>query len=82
VSVEVGHNDGSSRRASRGLSTLGVDRVEGFELGGRDVAERLVQPVVVEPRDVGDDGELELAAGSPHAIADVSRVRIVCVLVS
>jgi hypothetical protein len=33
-----------------------------FELDGRDVAEGLVQAVVVKPADVLDDGELELGA--------------------
>jgi hypothetical protein len=39
---------------------LGPGSVEGLHLGRRDVAERLVQTVVVEPADVFDDGELEL----------------------
>jgi hypothetical protein len=33
--------------------------VEGLQLGRRDVAEGLVEAVVVEPADVLDDGELE-----------------------
>ncbi|HEX3833687.1 MAG TPA: hypothetical protein VHW04_17040 [Solirubrobacteraceae bacterium] len=41
-----------------------------FELHRRDVAERLVQAVVVEPADVFHDGELELGAGAPHAVFD------------
>ncbi len=56
------------------------DRVPGFSsdasdvclfvLGGRDVPERGVQPDGVEPRDVLDDGKLELRSGSPHAVGD------------
>jgi hypothetical protein len=34
------------------------------------IAERLVEPTVVEPADVLDDGELELGAGAPDAIGD------------
>jgi hypothetical protein len=34
-----------------------------FELDGRDVAERGVRPRMVEPRDVLDDGEPQLADG-------------------
>ncbi len=41
-----------------------------FELDGRDVSERLVEAVVVEPADVLDDGELELGPGAPHAVGD------------
>ena len=41
-----------------------------FVLGGRDVAERFVEAAVVEPADVVDDGELELGAGPPDAVAD------------
>ena len=41
-----------------------------FELDGRDVAEGLVQAVVVEPADVLNDGELELAATAPDAVGD------------
>jgi hypothetical protein len=41
-----------------------------FELDGWDVAEGFVQAVVVKPGDPLDDGELELAAGAPHAIAN------------
>jgi hypothetical protein len=41
----------------------GLRRVELFELGGREVAERLVQPLVVEPADVLDDRELEVRFG-------------------
>jgi len=37
-----------------------------LELGRRDVAERLVQPLVVELADVLDGRELELRAGAPH----------------
>jgi hypothetical protein len=44
--------------------------VERFELDGWDVAERGVQPFVVEPADVLDDGELELWAGAPDAVGD------------
>jgi hypothetical protein len=39
-------------------------------LDGRPVSERGVPPVVVEPGDVLDDGELELRAGAPHAVGD------------
>ncbi len=38
---------------------LELAREERLELGGRDVAERFVQPGVVEPAEVFDDGELE-----------------------
>ena len=41
-----------------------------FELDGWDVAERFVEPVVVEPADALDDGELELAAVAPDAVGD------------
>jgi len=41
-----------------------------FELDRRDVAERLMQALVVEPADVLDGRELELAAGAPHAVGD------------
>jgi hypothetical protein len=44
--------------------------VESLELGRRDVAERLVQACAVEPAEVLDDGEFDLAAGAPDAIAD------------
>jgi len=44
--------------------------VELFELGGWDVAERFVQPLMVEPRDPLDGRELELDAGAPHAVGD------------
>jgi hypothetical protein len=44
--------------------------VESLELGRRDVTERLVQPCAVEPAEVLDDGEFELAAGAPDTIAD------------
>ena len=37
---------------------------------GRPVAERHVQPVVVEPADVFDDGQLELRACPPDTIGD------------
>ena len=39
-------------------------------LDGRSVPDRGVQPAVVEPADIGDGRELELRAGSPHAIGD------------
>jgi len=39
-------------------------------LGGRDVAQRGVQPDGVKPGDVLDDGELELGVGAPHAVGD------------
>ena len=58
------HRDRSVAR-NRGLRGVRV-----LELGRRDVAERLVQPVVVEPADVLDDGELELGAGAPDAVGD------------
>jgi hypothetical protein len=50
----------------------GVDpgSVEGLHLGWRDVAERLVEAVVVDPADVLDDGELELGACAPDAVCD------------
>jgi hypothetical protein len=41
-----------------------------FELDGRDVAERLVQAIMVKPADVLHDSELKLRAGAPHAIGD------------
>ena len=41
-----------------------------FVLGWRDASERGVQALVVEPGDVFDDGELELCAGAPDAVAD------------
>src|ERR687887_161808 len=41
-----------------------------LELDRWDVAERRVQPAVVEPADVFDDRELELAAGAPDAVGD------------
>jgi hypothetical protein len=41
-----------------------------LELGGREVAERLVQAAVVEPADVFDDGQLELGLAAPDAIGD------------
>ena len=44
--------------------------VELLELDRRDVAEGLVQPVVVEPRDPLDGRELELRARLPDAIGD------------
>ena len=37
---------------------------------GWDVAEASVQSGGVEPRDVFDDCELQLASGLPHAVAD------------
>jgi hypothetical protein len=49
---------------------LGLGSVEGLELGWWDVAEALVEAVVVEPADVLDDGELELGSGAPDAIGD------------
>jgi hypothetical protein len=39
---------------------LGPGSVESLKFGRRDVAEGLVQAVVVEPADVFDDAELEL----------------------
>ena len=44
--------------------------VLGLELGWRDVAEGLVQAVVVKPAEVGDDRELQLRAGAPDAVCD------------
>jgi hypothetical protein len=44
--------------------------VDGFELDRRDVAEGLMQPVVVRPADVLHDGQLELGPGAPDAIGD------------
>jgi hypothetical protein len=41
-----------------------------FELGRRAVTERAVQAAGVEPAEVFDDRELELAAGAPDAVAD------------
>src|SRR5919197_5372610 len=41
-----------------------------LELDRWDVAERRVQPAVVEPGDPFDDRELELAAGAPDAVGD------------
>jgi hypothetical protein len=49
-------------RGSRGVRLLELDRWH--------VAERLVQPAVVEPADVLHDGELELAAADPDAVGD------------
>ena len=39
-------------------------------LGRRDVAERGVQALVVEPGDVLDDREFELRSAAPDAVAD------------
>jgi hypothetical protein len=72
----------------RNLSSRGVS----FELGRWDAAERGVQALVVEPGDVLDDGELELRAAAPDAVADqlgleacgvrkvgaVARIRALC----
>ena len=49
---------------------LGPGSVEGLHLGRWDVAEGLVEAVVVEPADVLDDGELELRSGAPDAVGD------------
>jgi hypothetical protein len=57
----------------RDRSVAGNGRLWGvalLELDGWDVAERLVESVVVEPADVFDDGELELAAAAPDAVGD------------
>src|SRR5688572_26721723 len=61
------------RRERRDRSVARSRRLWGvalLELDGCDVAERLVRPVVVEPADVLDDGELELAAAAPDAVGD------------
>jgi hypothetical protein len=42
--------------------------VAGLELRWREIAERFVQAVVVEPCDPFDDRQLELAAGAPDAV--------------
>jgi hypothetical protein len=42
--------------------------VSGLELSGWDVAERAVQPGVVEPANIFDDRELELGAGLPELV--------------
>jgi hypothetical protein len=47
-----------------------VVRVELFELGRRQVAERAVEAAGVEPADVFDDRELELCPGAPDAVGD------------
>jgi hypothetical protein len=39
-------------------------------LGGRDVAEALVEPVAVVPADVLDHCELSLGSGLPDAVGD------------
>ena len=44
--------------------------VELLELDRRDVTERLVQPLVVEPADVLDGRQLELRTRPPHAVCD------------
>ena len=41
-----------------------------LELDGRAVAERFVEPGVVEPADPFDDRELELGPGAPDAVGD------------
>jgi hypothetical protein len=51
-------------------SQNGPGSVEGLRLGRRTVAEGLVQTGAVEPADVFDDRQLELAAGAPDAVAD------------
>jgi hypothetical protein len=50
--------------------------VSGFELGGRDVAERAVQAGLVEPADVFDDRELELGPGAPDAVVISSVLNV------
>jgi hypothetical protein len=49
---------------------MSFGKVGGFELDRRDVAEGLVQTVVVKPADVLDDPELELRSGAPHTVGD------------
>jgi len=44
--------------------------VELLELGRRQVPERLVQALVVQPADVLDDRQLELAAAAPDSVGD------------
>jgi hypothetical protein len=58
---------GERLHGCRQRSMLGV---EGLELDGRDVAERGVQSLGVEPADVVDDRELDLRAGLPDAVCD------------
>jgi hypothetical protein len=43
---------------------------QSLELGWWKIAEGLVQTVVVEPGDVLDDRELQMAAGAPDAVGD------------
>jgi hypothetical protein len=56
---------------------LGPRSVEGLHLRWRDVAEGLVEAVVVEPADVLDDGERELRAAAPDAVGDELGVEAV-----
>ena len=49
---------------------MSLGEVGVFELDGLDVAEGLVQPVVVKPADVLDDGQLELRSGALEAVGD------------
>ena len=53
---------------------MSLGEVGVFELDGRDVAEGLVQAVVVKPADVLDDGQLELRSGAPDAVGDQLRL--------
>ena len=47
-----------------------AELVERFMLGWRDITERGVEALVVEPADVANDRELELRLCSPDAIGD------------
>ena len=58
---------GESRR-SRRLRVCGARECLCLELGGRLVAERFVEAVVVEPADPFDDRELELGPGAPDTV--------------
>jgi tetratricopeptide (TPR) repeat protein len=58
----------SSRR--RDQEIYRTARAQSLELGWWKIAEGLVQTVVVEPGDVLDDRELQMAAGAPDAVGD------------
>ena len=50
--------------------------VESFELDGRDVAEALVQAIMVEPANPTRSLEFQLRARAPHAISDQLGKRV------
>jgi hypothetical protein len=62
---------GRERRDRSVTRKRNLDGLPVLELGGRHVTPRLVQAAVVEPADVFDDGELELAAGAPEDLSDL-----------